>query len=61
MPCQQTMEGVCISIHDLSIAAIGNQKHVIRWLPFRVFDIDDLVIVANYHQFKLKRFCIDDG
>lgn len=59
--CKQTMEGIRISIHNFSVATVGNQKHVIRWLSFGVFDIDDLVVIADNHHLQLKRFCIDDG
>ena len=53
MACQQTVEGVGIPIHDFGVAAVGDQKHVIRLLTFGVLDIDDFVIVAHYHQLKL--------
>lgn len=36
-------------VHDLGVRAVGYHQKVIRRLALRVFYIDDLVVVADYH------------
>ena len=54
MSFQQAMKVIIMSIDDFSIAAIGDKKHIVRLVRFRVLYINDLVIKTNDNVFWLK-------